>query len=416
MRRIIRGIICLLVGMPLFAADPVALDRDDWPWWRGFTRDGTAAPGQEVPTTWSETEHIIWKVDVPGRGHASPTLVGDRVFLATGDREAGTQSVVAFNRANGKQLWQQTVNTGGLPAKIHNKNTHASGTVACDGRRVFCAFYNNQGIQVAALSTAGKPIWSKRAGDFNPQKYAFGYGASPIIYRDWVLVASDYEKGGFLAALDRNSGATAWKIQRDAMTNYATPMVAHIDGRDQVLLGGNESVYAYDPTNGEQLWRAPGPSLATCGTLVTDGDLVFTSGGYPQKFTVCVKDGREVWRNNQKAYEQSMLVHEGHLYMLNDNGIAYCWKTSDGKEQWRERLGGPVSASPVRVGDLIYQANEKGSTFVFKADPSGFQLVAENKLGDDSFATQSICGNRIYTRVGYRAGGTRREMLVCIGK
>jgi outer membrane protein assembly factor BamB len=405
----------ILLGLPAFAADPIQVNSNDWPWWRGPTRDGTAAD-QQVPTTWSETENILWKVKVPGRGHASPTVVGEQIFLATADKSAGTQGILAFNRSNGKSAWNQTVNAGGLPAKIHDKNTHASGTIACDGKRVFGAFYNHEGIQVVALTTEGKAVWSKRAGDFKPQKYEFGYGASPILYKDWVLVAADYEKGGFLTALDRTTGEAAWKIKRDEMINYATPVIARIDGSDQILLGGNEHVYAYDPASGKELWQGPGPSTATCATLVTDGNRIFTSGGYPQKFTLCIEDGKELWRNNQKAYEQSLLVHAGHLYMLNDNGIAYCWSTADGEEKWKERLGGPVSASPVRVGERIYQANEKGSTFVFKTAPSGFQLVAENKLGDESFATQSICGNRIYTRVAYRTGGSRQEMLVCIGE
>ena len=232
-----------------------------------------------------------------------------------------------------------------------------------------------------------------------------------------VVVSADYEEGGFLAAFDRESGEEVWRTPRDRMINYSTPVLATVDGKTQILMSGNLSVNAYDPANGKSLWNAPGPSKATCGTLVTDGTRVFASGGYPEKFTVCVDaQGNELWRNNQKSYEQSMLVHEKHLYALTDSGIAYCWRISDGEERWRQRLKGPVSGSPVLVGDLIYQGDEAGTTYVFKADPEGFELVAENKLGDESFSTPAICGNRIYTRVSERVDGGRQEWLVCIGQ
>jgi outer membrane protein assembly factor BamB len=132
---------------------------------------------------------------------------------------------------------------------------------------------------------------------------------------------------------------------------------------------------------------------------------------------VRVGTGEIVWQNNKKSYEQSMLVHDGHLYTVNDNGIAFCWRTKDGEERWSERLKGPISASPVLVGNRIYAVNEVGTFFVYRADPDKFEILAKNQLGDESFATPTILGSRIYARVTHLDDeGERQEMLYCLGK
>ena len=340
-------LLLLYVRSTLFAADPIVVSDSDWPWWRGPTRDGKALAGQKVPVRFGPEQNVIWKVPVNGRGHGSPTVVGNTIFLSTADEVKRTQSVIAFERRTGKQRWETVVNRGAFPKKIHRNNTHASATIGSDGKRAFVIFYNNNGIQLAALNFDGSVLWEKQAGTFFPQKYEFGYGASPLIHGDHVIVAADYEKGGFLAAFDRNTGREAWRSKRKAMTNYASPVVATIAGKEQILLGGNMSVNGYDLASGNELWSAPGPSKATCASLVTDGVLIFSSGGFPEKFTVAVNSsGQEVWRNNQKSYEQSMLWHDGYLYTITDAGIAYCWRGSDGKEMWRQRLKGRLVHPP----------------------------------------------------------------------
>jgi outer membrane protein assembly factor BamB len=225
---------------------------------------------------------------------------------------------------------------------------------------------------------------------------------------------------GYLAAFDRAGGEPVWKTERPKFQSYSSPVVAPVGGREQLLISGCDMVAAYDPATGRGLWSVPGPSQATCGTIVWDGESVFASGGYPESQTIGVKAGGEsgesVWSNRQKCYEQSMLAHDGHLYALTDQGIAYCWRAADGKEMWRERLGGPVSVSPVLVGENIITANEKGEFFVFKADPAAFRSVATNRLGDESFASPAVCGNRLYLRVADTKAGVRRESLYCIGR
>ena len=159
------------------------------------------------------------------------------------------------------------------------------------------------------------------------------------------------------------------------------------------MMSGQQVVAAYDPASGKPLWQAEGTTYATCGTMVWSGDIALASGGYPKAETIAVRadgSGQVLWKNPQKCYEQSMIVvadkGEDYLYALTDNGVAFCWRVSDGKEMWKERLRGPVSASPIVAGNNIYWANEAGTMYVFVADPSKFNLIAENHVGEESMA------------------------------
>ena len=390
----------------------------DWPWWRGPTRNGIAAKEQVVPTKWSDRENVIWRTAIPGRGHSSPTVVGDRVFLTTADVATQVQSVLSLDRATGKRLWITDVNQGGFPKKNHSKNTEATATTACDGERVFASFFHHETIEVFALDLHGKLLWKTVAGPFNPKRYEYGYAPSPLVYRDTVIVAAEYDGDSFLTALDRASGKAKWKTPRFPSITFSSPVVASVSGRDQLLLSGVGQVTAYDPANGKQLWTTPGTAAATCGTMVWDGDVVYASGGFPQSETLAVLgngSGEVLWRNTQKCYEQSMLAYDDHLYALTGSGVLYCWRGRDGEEMWKRRLRGPVSSSPVLAGGHVYWANESGTTYVFRPDPKKRDIVAENKLGDESFASPAICGGRIYIRTAVGSGGERQEYLYCLG-
>ncbi len=400
-------------------AEIPALSADiDWPWWRGPSRNGIAADEAAPPTKFSDRENVVWKTKIPGRGHSSPIVVGSRIYLTTADDAKQTQSVVAFDRTSGKQLWQQEVSRGGFPGSIHSKNTHATPTVACDGERLFVTFVHHESVQATALDLDGKQLWQITAGLFNPQRYEYGYAPSPVIYRGTVIVAAEYDGDSFLAAFDRAVGEEVWRTRRPENISYSTPSIARVAGRDQLLLSGADQVASYDPNSGKLLWSVPGTTAATCGTVVWDGDVVFASGGYPGSETIAIRadgSGDVLWRNNQKCYEQSMLAYDGHLYSLTGNGVVYCWRATDGKEMWNKRLGGPVSASPILAGGHIYWANEKGVVFVFKPNPAKFELVAQNQLGTDAFASPAVSGDRLFLRVAFRRGGTRDEYLYCLG-
>ncbi|MBT6156946.1 MAG: PQQ-binding-like beta-propeller repeat protein [Planctomycetaceae bacterium] len=402
-------------SQPVVPVEGSNFGPDDWPFWRGPARNGLAQI-DNVPTSWDENNNIVWKVDVPGRGHASPTVLGDRIFLATADEDAGTQSVICFDRNDGHQLWQSTVHNGGLPGSLgHQKSTHASSTVATDGERVFASFLNGDAIWVTALDLEGAQLWQTKVGPFDS---SYGYAASPAIFKSFVIVAADHNGGGFVAALHRKTGKLQWRKPRPAEQSYASPLVAHVAGKDQVLLCGAYLVASYDPNTGAELWSQEGTTKSCAGTMVYSDDLVYATGGYPDASVACYRadgSGELVWKNNKKLYVPSLLLHDGHLYAANDGGIAFCWNAKTGKNAWTGRLSGNFSASPVLAGGNIYVPNESGTTFVFKATPKTLNIIARNKLGDETMASPVICGDRIFLRVASRQRGTRQEMLYAIG-
>lgn len=410
-------------GLPLDAADFPKLDwANDWPWWRGPQRNGHTHPTCQLPTKFGDTENVRWSVPLPSRGHSSPVVVGDAIYLTTADEKAQTHAVLALDRATGKARWSKQLSQGGFPENNHPKNTEATPSVACDGERVIAVFFHHKGIHVSALGLDGQPLWQQRVGDFNPKRYEYGYAPSPVMYRQTVIIAAEHDGDSYMVALDRSSGKEVWRTPRPASISFSTPSIGQVAGRDQLMMSGQEVVAAYDPATGKPLWQAPGTTYATCGTMVWSGDIALASGGYPKAETVAVRadgSGKVLWKNPQKCYEQSMIVvsHKGedYLYALTDNGVAFCWRVADGKEMWKERLRGPVSASPIVVGQQIYWANESGTLYVFAADPTQFTMISENRVGEESMASPAACGNQLFLRVAKGLGSERRESLVCVG-
>jgi len=396
-------------------ADRIDVAPADWPWWRGPNRDGVAAADQKPPLHWSETENVVWKTPVPGRGHGSPTVVGDQVFLATCDEEKEVQSVLCFDRKTGAQVWKADVHKGNIEMKENKKSSQASSSVACDGERLFVTFQNSKAIYLTALTRTGKQLWQKKVSDFVTHQ---GYGASPAVYKSLVLVSADHKGGGRLAAYDRATGELVWSHERPKIPNYTSPVIVTAAGREQLVFTGCKLVSSFNPLTGESLWEVPGATEECVTSTVTDGDVIFTSGGYPKNHLSAVRadgSGKLVWEKPVRVYVPSMLIRDGYLYAVTDDGVAQCWKTDSGKEMWKQRLGGTFTASPVMAGELIFATNEGGQTFIFKAKPEGFEKVAENRLGDEVYPTPAICGSRIYMRVAAHKDGPRQETLYCLG-
>lgn len=410
-----------LIVLPVLVslADEPSFGTTDWPFWRGPNHNGHADSSANPLEEWSAEENILWRAPVIGRGHSSPTVLGDRVFLASADETRQAQVVLCFDATNGKPLWEAIVHEGGFANKskrgLNEKATMASSTVATDGERLFITFVNDNAAWVTALDLSGSIAWQQRIGDYVIHQ---GYGSSPTVYKDLVIVSADTKVGGAIAGLDRQTGEFVWRRERPEKPNYHSPVILNAAGRDQLILAGCDLVTSLDPTTGEELWEIEGATTECVATCVTDGTHVFTSGGYPRNhISAVVADGsgKVAWESNTRNYVPSMLVRDGYLYATLDAGIATCFRASDGAEMWKARLGGTFSSSPVLVGDLIYATNEEGTTFVFKANPDEFVKVAENELGNSVFATPAIVENRIYTRVAMGEGEQRQEFLVCIG-
>ena len=387
----------------------------DWPGWRGPRGNGIAEANQTPPLHWGQSENVHWKTAIPGRGHNSPIVIGDRVVLTTAEEDRDVQTVICLDRQSGAPRWQTPVHQGGLDRKGNKKTTQASSTVACDGQRLFVNFLNQGAIYTTALDLDGKKLWQTKVSDFATHQ---GFGSSPALYGPLVYVTTDSRGGGAVAALDGVSGKIAWQAKRPEKANYASATVLHAAGRDQLVVHGCDLVSSFDPLSGNKLWEIEGATTECVTTLVTDGERIFVSGGWPRKHVQAVAadgSGKTAWENNIQVYVPSMIVHQGCLFAVQDSGVATCWKSDTGEELWKERLGGTFTASLVLVGENIYATNESGQTFIFKATPNKFERVAENKLGDEVFATPAICGGRIYMRVVEHTAGQRQEMLYCLG-
>ena len=182
---------------------------------------------------------------------------------------------------------------------------------------------------------------------------------------------------------------------------------------------GCDQVVAYDPRNGEVLWETAGATTECVTTTVTDGERVYSSGGYPRNHVAAIRadgSGRIEWENAQRLYVPSLLYRDGHLYAVLDAGIAICWNAATGEERWKHRLGGTFSSSPLLVGDIVLSTDESGKSHLFQANPEQFISLGENMLGDECFASPALCGGRLFMRVATHSGDERREWLVCVGE
>jgi len=406
----------------------LTVDAGDWPWWRGPTLDGKAV-GPQPPTKWSETQNVIWRASIPGLGHASPCIWGDRIFIATAEGKPGesttrkgitvvhpsgsqeVQSLLCFDRATGKQRWRTDVHRGGFTTR-HAKNSHATATPACDGQQVFVVFANHDKVWLTALDLDGKIAWQKELGGIEGR---YGYGASPLLCKSLVIVNVDHPGGGYIKALDRATGRQVWQAGRDKWYGFASPIVAPLAGRDQLLQSGVYALTSYEPSSGGVLWTCQAPSNTLAATPVCSEECVFVTGGDPQTGVRSIRaDGRGdvtgshvAWANTDKVYVPSSLLIDGRLVCVKDIGVAVCFDARSGKQLWEERLGaGDFSASPVALEDLVFVPNEAGRMFVFRAGRK-FERVAENDLRDGGFATPVIAGGRLYLRT--------LDRLYCIG-
>ena len=402
-------------GKTLEAIDPPKFDaQDDWPWWRGPTRDGIAGGKHTYPVEWSETKNVRWKADVPGRGLSSPIVVGNRVFLSTAEESKQVQSVLCYDRKTGDRLWRADVHQGKLGTRGHLHSTYASATLACDGKLVFAVFRHDETISVTALSVdKGKKVWQTEVGTHDAKH---GFGASPVIHKELVIISADSSGSGFIAALTRNKGQIWWRKRRDRGSSYATPVVARLAGKDQLLLSGGRRVESYDPMTGNRLWSVRGVSRSACGTIVWKDDIVFASGGHPETQTIAVRADKSkeiVWKSSTSFYVASMIVVGNRLYGFQHNqSSGFAFDTDSGRIVKRMRMRGSCYGSPVSAGGHIYVPSRNGTVAVLDAE-SGEKL-GENTLGSELDSSPTPAGGQLFLRVV--SGASRRESLYCISR
>lgn len=388
---------------PNESAGPVPSPAD-WPCWRGTA--GTGIASGPAPSELSAAKNVVWSVPVPGKGHASPTIWGGQIFLATADDAQQTMSLVAFDRETGQTRWTCPLHEGGF-MHVHSKNTQASPTAACDGKHVYCVAMVKDAIWLSAVTLAGKIAWQTEVGPFVSMH---GYGSSPVLFKELIIVQGDSNGPGWLAAVNKETGKIHWRIQRGNGASFATPAIAEVAGKTQLLLHGQDKVVSYDPATGDKRWECDGPATVCANTMCWSGDLAFAAGGFPQQNTWAIKadgSGEIVWRKNWKCYVPSMLVDGDLLYVSQDNGVLRCVDVATGTEHWNKRLGGDLTSSPVLADGKLYVVTESGKTSIL-CSSKNLQGIFEGDLGDRCYSTPTIAGGRCYIRT--------YSKLFCIGE
>ncbi len=386
---------------------------ENWPAWRGPRGDGSSAE-KSAPTKWSGTENVVWKTELPGLGHSSAIVWGDRVFTCTAILDKQERALLCLDRKTGKILWQQTVLTSPLEKK-HPENSYASCTPATDGERVYVTFLDIEQVAVAAHDFTGKQLWLVRTGEFQNDH---GFSASPVLWEDKVIVSAQSKKGNFLVALNKADGTIAWKTELDNPSNsFGQPYVRVMNGRAQIILCGDKAVKSFDPKDGKLLWRVENQATDSVVTPVFNekAGLLLTSSSWPKKELKAIKpDGqgdvtttKVVWSNTSGApYVPSPISCGDYFMTIADAGKEiYCFTAATGEVLWREKFSLP-HASPVAIGDLVYLSSDEGVTRVVRPGAK-YDLVAENTLGEKCFGSIAISEGQIFLRA--------EKNLYCIG-
>ena len=369
-----------------------------------------------------------WKVAIPGRGHASPVVWGDRVYLLTAvpqEGGAGPTSerwsrmaasapvrfvVMALDRATGKTVWERTAIEAVPHEGTHLDGTWASASAVTDGRRIF-AHFGSRGL--FAFSADGEPLWQKDLGDMTTRN-GFGEGASPALDGETLVVNWDHEGDSFIVALDAGSGREIWRRERDEVTSWSTPLVVTLGDRPQVVVAATGRTRGYDLANGETVWEAAGMTTNTVPTPIFADGLVFVTSGFRGNALQAIRlasargdiTGGEaiVWSYDRDTpYVPSPVVHDGILYMLKRNdGILTALDAATGKVLFGpERLPGisGAYASLVAASDRIYVVGRDGTTLVLAAGPE-LRVLAENVLDEGFDASPALAGKDLLLRGG----------------
>jgi outer membrane protein assembly factor BamB len=417
------------------AATRTAAVDDNWPQWRGPDGSGVAK-GTSYAEEWTLEKNIAWKTPVEGRGHTSPVIWGDRLFITTSirgepsghsapdhlgyDMKPGyknpdseesdhnyTLKVLAFETRTGKPLWAQTAYHGIMWDDRHKKNTYASNTVVTDGTLVY-AYFEAPGIY--AYDLKGTLVWKMSLG--NIAKGGMGPGTSPILFENLLILQIDQEMGAGSAilALDKHTGKQVWRTERHTRRTWGTPLVVKTPGRLELMATGAEMIAGYDPRSGKELWRAKGLGNHPIPSTVQGHGLVFFSAGYPRKRIIAVRPGRDgditdtdgvAWTYDKgTSYVASPVLHGDYLYSMTDGGILTCLEAATGAviyEGGRPPVPGSYRSSLVAFGDKILQTSEDGDTFVIKAGPK-HEVLRSNSVGEPVWASLAFAQGTIFIR------------------
>jgi outer membrane protein assembly factor BamB len=398
-----------LIVFALFAG---VVRAENWPGWRGPRGDGTSNEAN-LPLNWSESNNIRWKTPIPGKGHSSPIIWGDRVFVTTCIEDKGERVLICLDRRDGSVLWQRVVLTAPLEKK-HSLNSFASATPVTDGKHVWVAYLAYPDMQVACYEFDGKLVWMRSPGKLLS---VHGFCSSPILHKNLILLNGDQDAQAYLVALDKETGAERWRIDRPNRTrSYCTPILIHAKNKPnvtQLVLSGSKCVTSYDADTGKLLWIIDGPTEQYVASLVFFDDVLFLTTGFPEFHLMGISPEGEGnitrskyvrWHVPHKlngrdgaSYVPSPIAAGGHFYVVSDTGNLSCLEPQSGKRLWKKKLARHVSASPVLADGYLYFVDDDAVTYVLKADGE-FTLLQKNKLDDECYASPAISQGQIFLR------------------
>ncbi len=419
----------LLVALLGFAAFQSGAPSSNWGQWRGPHNTGVAAG--DAPVTWSDTENVAWKVEIPGRGFSTPAVWGDRIFLTTaiaigapapapateGRRGRPAPSspvehrfeVMALDRATGKVIWQKTAAVA-TPHEGHHHlyGSFASNSPVTDGTRVYASF-GSRGLFVYDMD--GNEVWTKDFGVKLTMRLQFGEGAAPVLHDGRLIMLMDHNGESFLAVLDAATGKELWRVARDGANNWSTPSVVTHGGKKQIVVSAPAAVHAYDFETGTSIWSATGLGHNTIPQPVQHGDMVIVMSGYRDPKLLAIRLGREgdltgtdaiVWTQDRGVpYTATPAIHDGILYLITDTAMVSAFRAGTGDALYHQvRLPKPynIKASPVIANGRIYYATEEGDVVVAKTG-APFEVLATNTLADQFFIASPVMpGDGIFLR------------------
>ena len=419
-----------LAALSALAGKPSASPEDAWMQWRGPLATGVA-PHAQPPVEWSEQKNLRWKIPLPGQGHSTPIIVGDRVYLTaavpTGepqppvyDTAPGAHDgvpvtqrhqfvVLAIERRDGRIAWQRVVREEFPHEGGHNTGSQASNSPTSDGQRLY-AFFGSRGLY--CLDLKGKILWQKDLGRMRTH-HAHGEGSSPVLHGDTLVVCWDHEGESFLYAFDKLTGRQRWKVARDEKTSWSTPLIVESEGRPQVVVSATKRVRAYDLATGAQLWECAGLTDNVVSSPVQSGGLVITGNSYQQQAMLAIRfagakgdlTGTDavVWQLRRLTpYVSSPLLYGDTLYFLRHNqNILLRLDPATGQPRG-EPLRLPalrdfIFASPVGAAGRLYITGRDGTTVVLRHDREN-ALLAANHLDDTFSASPALAAGELYLR------------------
>ncbi len=420
----------------------VALSAENWPQWRGPGGLGVSSE-KTLPTDWAPDRNIAWKVELPGSGHSSPVVWGNRIFLTAvieGEAIPGARAVkhrqekdedwvhpdsvaadrrhtfkvLALDASSGMVVWEHTPYEGPVYDARHRRSSFAAPTAATDGTMVF-AYFGPEGLY--AYDMAGALRWSK------VEKFphlGLGVGTSPVLYENLVIIQRDEDNGenSLLVAFDKATGKEAWRQKRPVSISWGTPVLvppststgsttSRPGGRTELVTNGSEFIIAYDPKTGQELWRTKGVDSNAIHTPLVGKGLVVVTAGFPAKRVIALRTGdvpedrRIAWEYAKgTGYVVSNIIYGEYLYLLTDNGIVTCVDVSTGEVKYeggRPPKPSRFFGSPVAFGGFVALTSEEGDTYLVKAGPA-FEIAKINAIGEQVWSSPAIANGRIYIR------------------